>query len=78
MERRYFAAQQNQLLDFRVGSGTDILRTTTDVRYSLESGHSLERLERPLCASSGLMSRNKTACSLDGLVGRGVEARSGI
>ena len=39
MERRYFAAQQNQLLDFRVGSGTDILRTSTDVRYSLESGH---------------------------------------
>jgi hypothetical protein len=70
MERRYFAAQQNQLLDFRVGSGTDILRTSADVRYSLESGHSLERLERPLCATSGLMRRNKTVCSLDGLVSK--------
>ena len=42
----------------RFGSKADIAECETNVRFTPKSGHSLRRLERPLCARSGLMHRS--------------------
>ena len=49
------ATQQNQALDFRLGSEADISLSQTNVRFTPESGHRYLVCECPLCAKSGLL-----------------------
>src|SRR5215813_6046285 len=45
--------------DVRFGSKADIGLDQRHVRFTPKSGHSVERLECPLCAKNGLMQRSK-------------------
>jgi hypothetical protein len=47
------AVQQCRKADVRFGSKADILVLKCDVRFTLQSGHHLSRLECPLSANSG-------------------------
>src|SRR5215469_1982342 len=46
------ASQQNSGANVRFGSKADIVRVSTDVRFTPKSGHRLPVLECPLCAKS--------------------------
>jgi hypothetical protein len=69
MDRSSRASQQKRPAHVRYGSGADITRLLSNVRFTPVSGQSADILPCPLCAISGLTHRSKKAPLFDHLVG---------